>query len=67
MKVLLKDVPFLDAGVNRKWLWMANMLQGLLVGGGLAVDVHGKVGGLHFTGWRGWTTARVLGQMVQFV
>lgn len=67
MEIILKDVPLLDAGVNREGLWKADVLQGLLVSGGLAVDVHGKVGALHFAEWRGWTAIGVLGQMVQFV
>lgn len=67
VEVLLKDVPLLDARVNREGLWMAHVPQGLLVGGGLAVDVYGKVGALHFTGWRGRAAAGVLGQMVKFV
>lgn len=65
MEFLFKDVPLLNAGVNRKGLRMADVLQGLLVGGGLAI--YGKVGALHFAGWRGRTAAGVLWQMMQFV
>ena len=67
VEVLFKDIPLLDAGVNSDRLWIVNVLQRLLVGGGLAVDVHGKVGPLHFTWWRGRTAAGILGQMVKFV
>lgn len=67
MKVLFKDVPLLDAGVNSEGLRMADVLQGLLVCGRLAVSVHGKVGALHLAGWRGQIATGVLGQMVQFI
>lgn len=67
MEVLLKDVPLLDAGVNSEGLWVAHVPQGLLVCCGLTVDVHGKVGALHFTWRRGRTATGILGQMVKFV
>ena len=67
MEVLLEDVPLLDAGVDREGLRMADVTQRLLVGGGLAVDVHGKVGALHLAGRRVRAAAGVLGQVVQLV
>ena len=50
MKVLLEDVPLLEAGVDGEGLGVSHVLQGVLVRGGLAVYVHGKVGGLHVAG-----------------
>lgn len=67
MEVILEDVPLLDAGVNRERLRVSDVPQGLMISCGLALNVHGKVGALHFTGWSWGAAARVLGQMVKFV
>ena len=50
VKVLLEDVSLLDAGVDGKRLCMVDVLQRVLVCGGLTVDVHGKIGALHLAG-----------------
>lgn len=67
MKILLEDVSLLDTGVDREGLRVVDVLQGLLVCGGLTVNVYGKVGALHLTGRRGRTAAQVLGQVLQLI
>lgn len=67
MKILLEDVSLLDTGVDREGLRVVDVLQGLLVCGGLTVNVYGKVGALHLAGRRGRTAARVLGQVLQLI
>lgn len=67
MEVILEDVPLLDAGVDGERLRVSDVPQGLVISGGLALNVHRKVGALHFTGWSRRAAAWILGQMVKFV